>query len=422
MRLGISTCWFIPRRRAGVYVIVLVVVAVVVAMVLTGGLLDRTRRRTAQITADELAARVLAASAIDIGFELVRPSGWRSVDPSGNWLTGLSLGSGTVDLVATDPIDGALASGAEDPLVLKATGRVGEARQMVKVLLQAEYDAMSCATGALHCAGTLNFARNAKVTSLGTLSTNLTATALQSTINAPVEAGVAVLGTGYGGTTLAPAGIRAVPDATVVGNFTATTIPFSSLPSGIMQRCVLSPGNNPFGATSTTGTYAIDCGGSTITIRDVRIIGTLIVLNAGSGSSITGSVNWQPAVANQPALLWVGGNLSINLGTGGLDERPTGSNTNFNPASTPYRGTSDADLSDTYPNSIRGIVYTSGSLTVSGTLNLQGVLIAAGAATISGGAEVSITGNPPITTSPSVGFRTGPTMTVVPGSWAQVVE
>jgi len=421
MRHGVGTHLLGPRRRAGVYVIVLVVVAVVVAMVLTGGLLDRTRRRTARITGDELAARVLAASAIDLGLEIVRPSGWRSVNANGNWLTGLLLGSGTVDLVATDPVDGAITSGVEHPLVLTATGRVGEARQMVKVALQAEYDAMRCATGALHCAGALNFGAATKVTSLGTFSTNLTATANLSNINAPVEAGVAVVGTAFGGTTLALAGTRAVPDATVVDNFTAVTIPYSSLSGGVMRRCVLSPGNNPFGATSTTGTYAIDCGGNNITIRDVRIVGTLIILNAGSGSSITGAVNWQPAVANQPALLWVRGNLLINLGSGALDEQSSG-NPNFNPASTPYRGTSDADLADTYPNTIRGIVYTSGSLTVSGTLNLQGVLIAAGAATISASADVTITGNPPITTSPSLGFLTGPTMTVVPGSWARVVE
>ena len=407
------------RRRAGVYVIVLVVVAVVVAIVLMGGLVDRTLRRTGRINTDALVARNLATSGLNLGMEMVRASNWRSTRAAnGTWLTGAAFGAGSVDLRATDPIDGNFNSNTTDPIVLTATGRAGDARQMLRLALQADFEPMSCATGALHCGGALTFSSGSRVVAAGTVSTNLSIVATTATVNAPAEAATTITGTTFASTQTPLAGTRTIPDATVINNFPATTILYSSLPSGRLEQCVLSPGSNPFGAVSPTGTYLIDCGGSNLNIRNLRIVGTLIIRNAGSTSSISGMVNWEPAVPNQPALLWVGGNLFINL----TDGRLTEGSANLNPASTPYRGVSDIDTSDTYPNIIRGIVYTSGNLAIAGTVTLQGVLIALGSASFSSTAVLTVTSDPVISTDPPLGFRTGPTMIVVPGSWAQVVE
>lgn len=130
----------------------------------------------------------------------------------------------------------------------------------------------------------------------------------------------------------------------------------------VIHRQVLSPASNPFGSTNSQGIYVIDCDGDKISIRDSRIVGTLVLLNQNAGGSeIAGSMHWSPAVisadptiTNLPALL---SNEQLNLffTNTALDEGLV--NANFNPSGTPYNGSQDSDKSDSYPSVINGIVY-----------------------------------------------------------------
>jgi hypothetical protein len=149
-----------------------------------------------------------------------------------------------------------------------------------------------------------------------------------------------------------------------------------------LYRRVLSPTSNPFGSTNPNGVYVIDCGGSALRIERCRIVGTLVLLNPGPGSAITGPVSWEPAVPGFPALV-VGStnstypaNLKIATSRRGLNESLNG--TNFNPIGTPHNAVgADAVQNDILPSEIRGWVFAGGSLTFENAPTIYGAVIAA---------------------------------------------
>jgi len=133
---------------------------------------------------------------------------------------------------------------------------------------------------------------------------------------------------------------------------------------------VLSPLSNPFGANlNGEGVYVIDCLGQQVVIAESRIVATIVLVNPASGSGVQNAVNWEPAVANYPALL-VDGSMRFEFDNTPLSEAAV--KTNFNPAGTPYLGSEDSDKKDEYPSLIKGLVYVSGDLTVHQTPTLQG--------------------------------------------------
>ena len=158
-------------------------------------------------------------------------------------------------------------------------------------------------------------------------------------------------------------------------------------PPHTIYRQVLSPQYNPFGggATNSDGVYVIDCQNQNIFFQDCRIVGTLVLLNAGSESSIrSGSLNWEPARDNFPALL-VDGNFSIQMTTAGLSESRL--DANFNPPAAPYpyaNGSADNDTQDIHLSEINGLLYATGDLETAGALNLNGSLMTEGQLTIRG--------------------------------------
>lgn len=197
-----------------------------------------------------------------------------------------------------------------------------------------------------------------------------------------------------------------------------TTINYSSLPSGTLAACVLSPGSNPFGSTSTEGIYLIDCRGSAITVKNCRVQGTLVLLNAGVGSVVSGNVNIEPVAANLPALV-VAGDVDFDMVASDLQESVTG--VNFNPASSPYDGASDADKTDVYPSWIKGAVFVSGNLRVPGAANtVRGSLIVGGNVSISNNCELRVQYAKP--SVPIPGFSTVTGMGLTPGSLQRVVR
>jgi hypothetical protein len=149
------------------------------------------------------------------------------------------------------------------------------------------------------------------------------------------------------------------------------------LPPRTIYRQVLSPSTNPYGpgATDPQGIYVIDCQGQDIHIERSRIVGTLVLLDVGAGSSIRrGPLNWSPASANYPALL-VDGDFDINAADCGLSEYLE--DTNFNPAGAPYSELGvDADRDATYPSEINGLVYASGGLSFANHPVIHGVVLA----------------------------------------------
>lgn len=194
-----------------------------------------------------------------------------------------------------------------------------------------------------------------------------------------------------------------------------------------MRRVVLSPASNPLGAgqTNADGIYLLDCDGRDVEIQDVRVVGTLIVDDPGSGSKISGAVHFEPVYENYPVLL-VRGGLKIAFGDGGLSEADLG--VNFNPAQTPFPfnlgvgGESDGDTDDAYKSVIQGLVYASDGLEFEQQPTIDGVVIAHDDVVVDGG-NLTLRYRSVYLNDPPPAFDTAErNIEFVAGSWRRIVD
>ncbi len=171
-----------------------------------------------------------------------------------------------------------------------------------------------------------------------------------------------------------------------------------------MEGIVLSPDQNPFGATNVEGIYVVDAAGDDIVIRDVRILGTLFVTGLGRNGlvTITGSINAAPASKSLPAIL-VDGDFYLALSSALLDEQLLG--VNLNPLGTPYLGHDDDLADDVYPSLIQGLVYSKKDLTLgAGYTTVRGLIISEKKVLSESGAVLEVSYDPGIAEDPPPGF------------------
>jgi Tfp pilus assembly protein PilX len=192
----------------------------------------------------------------------------------------------------------------------------------------------------------------------------------------------------------------------------------------VADRRLLSPAVNPFGSgqTNPNGIYVINCAGRKVIIANSRIAGTLVILGAGSGSIIQGSVSWEPAVANYPALL-TDGSIPVALSATPLSE--TTLDVNFNPAGSPYPyvgGLYNTAKTDAYPSLIKGLIYSQDNLPMQNQTAVEGTVVANKDITVSGG-TITLKFNSTWLNTPPPGFDLGTTkkMQIAAGSWKRVV-
>lgn len=148
----------------------------------------------------------------------------------------------------------------------------------------------------------------------------------------------------------------------------------------VMQNVLLSPTSNPYGATNSQGIYLLACGNQRVYLWNSRVVGTLMISSAQTGSAIQGCVAMEPALPNYPSLL-IDASSQITIAQGNTSASEVNAGTNFNPAGTPYPylgGASNATLTDSYPAAINGLVYAGNNLTFSGAPTISGVVIGAG--------------------------------------------
>ena len=213
-----------------------------------------------------------------------------------------------------------------------------------------------------------------------------------------------------------------MPDSTVFDYYVAngTAISYSDLPGGSINE-LLSPASNPYGLgeTNAEGIYVIDCLGQVILVGNCRIVGTLVLLNAGAGSNIGnwGKLNWAPAVGNYPVLLVQCSDIYFSSGEGTLNESQVG---NMNPSGTPYQGGTDSDATDEYPAIIKGLVYVTGGIRPESAGKLVGVMIAG--ADIAPFSATILNYQSTFLDNPPPGFEASATMKISPGSWQKNVD
>jgi len=380
--------------------------------------------RSARLASDYAEARACAVSAIELGLLYVKQdANWRTNRPNGVWLQDQPLGSGHLTLEGIDPTDGDLTNSLYNPLLLTGVGVKGMARHKTQITLVAEGGGVTCLEGSLHAGTDLSF-DSATVQSGQKISANNSVTAVSSTINADVEAVGTISGSTYNGTRTTGIQPRTMPGSTVFDWYVSngTPIDYADLAGNGLIDIVLSPGNNPYGThqTNPQGIYVLDCLGSSLGIQRCRIVGTLVVLHAGSSSAIMGEVNFEPAVSNYPVLL-VSGNMRFQIySTGTLNEAVL--SVNFNPFGTPYQGSEDDDLLDIYPCAIKGLVYISGNSLMQASPVFDGVVVIGNTLTTMSTPVISLTYRSTFVDNPPPGFGGTPTLKISPYSRKQVID
>jgi len=205
-------------------------------------------------------------------------------------------------------------------------------------------------------------------------------------------------------------------------NVDALSMTDTSLPNNayVMDRILLSPTSNPYGPTNPSGIYILNCNSQNVTIGCCRIVGTLVLIGAGSNSTIQGPITWEPAMPGYPALL-SDSSIAISFSNGtGLSESTYG--INFNPAGTLYPfvgGTTNVTASDGFPSVINGLVYSGGNLTLLSPTapTFNGCLVTAGQLVLNATSVNIIYGNASCVIPPPGFSASLPALYPVPGSW-----
>lgn len=410
--------------RGSAYLLVLVTVTIVTATGLSALMVQRIRVRGASMSSDAMEARNAAVSAIELGIQqMVNDPDWRTTTGGGIWLNNQPLGSGQISLKVLSPDGSALAKGSTELATLVATGIVGDARQMVELTVQETplpLVPMEVLSYAVVVGSNLSVSSWKNVTVAGApLASN--ATIILNWSSSLIGDAEAMSRSGSGtitGTATIPGTIKAMPDTSAMASYVSLA---TSLGSRDLEGVLLSSASNPFGAVNPSGIYLIKSFGDDVDIFDVRLLGTLIIDAGGGRVRIRDSVLLESPSPNQPVLLVIG-DLQIEIdsvaGTSDLVE----STVNFNPPGTPYLGQTDADYSDRYPNTIRGLIHVTGSVTISNTTELTGVLIVGSGLAID--SHCTLIHDPAIMSWPPSGYGVSPgtTTTIVSGSWKKRVD
>jgi hypothetical protein len=373
----------IARRRGSVYLLVLAAGMSLTVMCVAGLALAKSQRQTEELRHCASGARLMAQAGQELGVATIQ------ADPggSGSWRKFATatvfdgpLGSGTASVTLADPDDATLADSITERVLVRSEARIGPARQIVQQTFDPVVESLPCLLTAAWSGSALTFSGGSAYSD-GVIGSNGAVTASSASVNAPV-AGSTVSGSAYNGTTLAGVPALTLPGSGAVSTWAArgTAISYVAI-GGTLRGCVLSPGSNPYGATNPQGIYVINCAGSALTVRDCRVNGTLIILNAGSGSRFRDGV-FLEGRAGQPALILTG-QVSFEMQAGDVLESVSG---NLNPAGSPYQGASDSDAADQYPSMIVGVAYATGNVTVATgtTLSVKGCLLVGGTLTVQG--------------------------------------
>lgn len=373
-------------------------------------------------------AQTAALAGLNAALAAVRAdTSWRSTHPT-TWTMSFTLGEAAVTVTLSDA-DGSLSSSELDPVTIDSVAVVGSARRQVRLTAIPMVRALPIMSYALGANGAVTCGSLSAINSSTAIYTRGNVAATLATVNPDVVAGGSVTGASYKGLTTTGAAMMTLPSSSLVARYAAraTSISVSSLPSSLgtrqITRVLLSPASNPFGSlTNPRGWYVIDCGGQNISITDCRIVGTLILINPGSGSSVNGSVLMEPYATNEPCLI-TDSAFTLNLSASTVNEGIIllGTRVNLNPSGTPYPypgGTTNANQSDSYPSQIGGLVYVGGNLTISGSTKVNQV-ISTGSVSISG--TLTLNYNSATVATPPAGFYTID-LTPAEGGYMQVYQ
>ena len=410
------------QRRGSAYLVILGASLVIAALAYSAILVTRTRGRMATETADAAEARQIARAAIELGrLWISQDANWRTNRAAGIWASSAVMGTGFYTLEATDPVDGVLAGWPHDPLVLKATGIRGNARYVLQVTLEARPIPLQALQFAAHTAGEVHVHGDKTLNAVGgTISTNGELKNDGTIIGSIDVTVVDKLGIVTGSKVIGSAA-KPLPASSIIDSYASVGTLIN--PGSTIDKRVLGPGLNPFGAPDINGIYVIRPTGD-LTIKNSRILGTLvIILPSGKKVTFDNSMLIQPFRADMPGLL-VKGNAEFHFYGGATGLTEASISTNLNPSGAPFNGTVDNDVLDIYPSEIQGLVHVTGKVDFKHTATIRGCLITndSGNDAIDSHEMSSILYTPSLFTNPPMWYTTRVDMPVQRGTWRQLTN
>lgn len=406
-------CMHTPRtRRGAAYLVALLAGSIVTVTGLAALSMTTTRARTAALADQASTARTLARSGMDHALCAIsahlngggtRSTIFGSASPS------VTMGNGTFEW-SLARMDGSALGNTDEPIVVRAKAQQGQARYALQGTLVPSGTPFDVLDTGLYVGDTLALNYLSSLTSDKVVGASEDVTANVATISAPVEAGDQISGSVYLGTATSGATRRRMPDPSLIDHYLALgqRINIASLPrSGptyLLEGMLLSPSSNPYGSTNEYGIYILEVGsGTQLVVRNIRICGTLVLLDTswdrviiGSGTLIQPAFDWMPSLLVRGDVAFMGSNAGPSESSLGI---------NLNPAHTPYQFESDADTTDSYPGRIEGVSYISGDAVFAlPRQNILGTMIIGDDAVVYSSTVINITYDPSVATLPPVGF------------------
>jgi hypothetical protein len=376
--------------------------------------ISRTRTRELVGANNWVEAGHLAFSAVEYALALMeRTTLWRTTYPHGTEVPALTknLGNGSFEVVLVDEDDGNLADQGSDPLRLYGIGRVGDAVRVHSVVIQPEHG-LDILRTAIHAETEIQVKGGDELILTGAPASTNGDLRNDEILYGDVE----TLTVSGGGMTTGVTSIttrKRMPDSGVFEMYRgmATEIPYN----GHLVGGVLTPGYNDWGATNEDGLYYIDTLGHDIDLQGIRIHGTLVVRAIGKKVRLKDAVFLKNYRSDYPTLL-VDGEVEILMKTNEYTLSEAGWSVNFNPAGAPFDGISDADLVDTYPNEVHGLIHVTGQIRLAETSRIRGAVISNYRIEVDGSNH--IIHDRSLYEDPLLGYAdpTSP-MRVVPGTW-----
>lgn len=417
-------------RRGSIYAIVLFMSLMIGMMGMAAIHIANLTLQEATGSSDRYITSLLASSGIENGLVTIQSKvDWRTRLTSGVEYpeTPIALNGGTFTWRVVDE-DGHLDNDSADTVLLEGIGRLGRNVHVERVRLQPTEAGLTCLASSLHCNGGITPGYYVDITTNQTVSSNsdINTTNPGASVEGDAWAAGNISGPITGSESKYQSPARQMPKDSVFDYYLnmGTLISITALPympvtgSYVLERIVLSPDSNPYGTPNAEGIYVIDCAGRNLCIRNLRVNGTLVLLNTTTGSHIESEVFFHPAVSNFPSLL-VKGSIKIQTNANNLYE--LWESTNFNPAGSPYLGSEDSDQTDVYPGKIEGLVYVSGTLELPlyTSARFKGVVVCN---SISVSTNCNFEYDSTFLSMPPPGFASGNAMGIIPGSWTRTLS
>lgn len=407
------------RQHGTAYVLVLASALMVTILGMGSLLAIRVQRRTSKIGFDAADARLGAQSALSVGLHHVtQDSDWRSIWSHGTWIDNKQLGDVTISLTGTDALDSDLNNNDTDPLTLTGIGTKNGMTHTAQVTLVPVIDPIDALGSVAHTGDRVYIGGGNKLTVLNAPISANDNLENYGTLDGDVEYKRLTSTGTVTGTVTSGIDPKRMPDTDVLSQYQSLATPITLTSS--FSKKILSPNNNPWGATNSDGVYYIDTGGADLTIKDSRIVGTLVI-NADLTKNVIldNTVFMEPARSDYPVLI-VNGDIEFKLKGSSLTLSESDHSTNYNPAGAPYQGITDSDTNDEYPNEIRGLIYCTDDLIFFETARVKGVLIAKDDILIYGTAIAIY--DDTYYNAPPDGFSYVSRMQVSPGSYQRVIQ